>query len=186
MNHQGFFGTAIKRNSKQTNSKRGEECFNNKLFANENLRKIQLPKQLTQQYCFSLEQGVYGTRLETKSPSKQIKESNNSKQNIENTAFQPETLKFCYNQHFLAHDLQPLIKIRRCQVDKNCQNKQQVTLNQQCFNIITNKRIRAQSFAEEKCFSPDQNKKRTRLNSINYKNLHCESFRLQENQSENY
>ncbi|CAD8085286.1 unnamed protein product [Paramecium primaurelia] len=186
MNHQAFFGTVIKRNSKQLNSKRGEEYFNNKLFANENLRKIQLPKQLTQQYCFPLEQGVHGTRLETKSPSKQFKESNNSKQNIENTPFLPETLKFSYNQQFLAQDLSPLIKIRRCQIDKGSQNKKLLTLNQQCFTFIANKRIRAQSFNEEKCFSPDQNKKRTRLNSIIYKNLYSESYRQQDNQSENY
>ncbi|CAK86486.1 unnamed protein product (macronuclear) [Paramecium tetraurelia] len=186
MNHQGFFGTALKRNSKKLNSKRGEECLNNKLFANDNLRKIQLPKQLTQQYCFSFEQGVNGIRIETKSPSKQLRVSNNSKQNIENTSFQPETLKFSYNQQFLAHDISPLIRIRKLQLDRVSQNQKQLTVGQQCFDFLTNKRIRAQSFVEERCLSPDQKKTRPRLNLLIQRNLHSESFRQSDNQLENY
>ncbi|CAD8176640.1 unnamed protein product [Paramecium pentaurelia] len=186
MNHQGFFGTAIKRNSKKLNSKRGEECLNNKLFANDNLRKIQLPKQLTQQYCFSLEQGIHGIRLETKSPQKQFRISNNSKQNVENTSFQPESLKFSYNQQYLVNDISPLIRIRRLQLDKVSQNQKQVTVDQQCFDFLTNQRIRAQSFAEERCLSPDLKKNRPRLNLLNQRNLYSESFRQQDNQSENY
>ena len=42
--HQSFFGTVIKRNSKQINSKKDDKSFNNKLFENDNLRKLHIPK----------------------------------------------------------------------------------------------------------------------------------------------
>ncbi|CAD8097781.1 unnamed protein product [Paramecium sonneborni] len=182
MNHQGFFGTAIKRNSKHLQMKKVEQSFNNKLFANENLRKIQLPEQLTYQYCFQLDQGVHGIKLQYKSPSKQFKESKNFKQNIENT----ETLKFSYNQQFLVNDLSPLIKLKRCQPDRVIQNQKNLAFDLQSFDFLTTKRVRAQSIVEERGFSPDYKKKRPQLNSIIYRHLHSDSYRQQENQSENY
>ncbi|CAD8094223.1 unnamed protein product [Paramecium sonneborni] len=186
MNHQGFFGTAIKRNSKQLQTYRGEQNFTNKLFVNDNLRKIQLPKQLTYEYCFSLEQGVQGIKMGIKSPSKQFKKSKNYKQNIENTPYLPEALKISYNQQQIIRDLSPLTKIRRCKKDETNQNQKLLILDQQFFDFQTNKRIRAQSFVEERSFYPDQKMKRPQLNSIVCRNIRSDSFRLQENQSQNY